>query len=202
MPGFYGAPAGPVQTDRQIGPDTRANVPADAAWPRARYPLECPAVTEGKDQSIAFLCDAMLGGLARWLRAAGYDAEFQYGIEDAELIDRARDSGRMILSSDGPLFDRNVIKNGPIRALYVPQQLSKFEQLKFVMRRLKLSRLAPRCMACGGELAEVPKHEVTGEAPPLAYRNCQRFWRCRRCGKLLWRGTHWNRITPRLDQLG
>ena len=34
----------------------------------------------------------------------------------------------------------------------------------------------PRCMACGGELLDVPKHAVMGEAPPLAYRHCDRFW--------------------------
>ncbi|MCJ7544818.1 MAG: Mut7-C RNAse domain-containing protein, partial [Phycisphaerae bacterium] len=42
----------------------------------------------------------MLGGLARWLRAAGYDAEFTYGIDDRQLLHRATESGRMILSSD------------------------------------------------------------------------------------------------------
>jgi len=143
----------------------------------------------------------MLGGLARWLRAAGYDAHFQYGIEDAQLIERAQADARTILSSDGGLFERNIIKNGQIRALYIPQQLSKFEQLKFVMRTLKLPLRESRCMGCGGELGEVAKHEVMGEAPPLAYRNCEKFWRCRRCGKLLWKGTHWNRITPRLNEI-
>jgi DUF1680 family protein len=41
--------------------------------------------------------DAMLGGLARWLRAAGYDARFEYGIDDADLIARVfgRAKGRM-----------------------------------------------------------------------------------------------------------
>ena len=29
-----------------------------------------------------FACDAMLGGLARWLRAAGYDASWEHGIDD------------------------------------------------------------------------------------------------------------------------
>jgi hypothetical protein len=55
-------------------------------------------------------------------------------------------------------------------------------------------------MSCGGELAEAPRHAVLDEAPPLAFRNCRRFWRCRRCGKLLWRGTHWRRIDARLDE--
>ncbi len=152
-------------------------------------------------KQLRFLCDAMLGGLARWLRAAGYDAEFEYGIEDRELLRRAKQSGTMILSSDGPLFERNIIKDGQIDALYIPQQLSKLEQLHFVMSRLNLSCKPARCMSCGGELVEIPKHSVTGEAPPLAFRSCEKFWRCRRCSKLLWHGTHWQRIERRLAEL-
>jgi hypothetical protein len=151
---------------------------------------------------LRFTCDAMLGGLSRWLRAAGYDAQFQYGIADGELVAGADASGRMILSSDGPLFERNVIKSGAVAAMFVPRQLSKFDQLSFVVRELKLPLLSPRCMGCGGELSEVPKHTVTAEAPPLAFRNCDRFWRCKGCGKLLWRGTHWQKITRRLEQIG
>ena len=147
------------------------------------------------------MCDAMLGGLARWLRAVGYDALFRYGIDDRRLVARAAKDGRIVLSSDGPLFERNIIKSGEVRALFIPQQLSKFEQLKFVMQKLELPRRDPRCMSCGGRPVEVPKHDVMGEAPPLAYRNCDKFWRCTRCGKLLWRGTHWNRITPQLDEI-
>ncbi|HUT58971.1 MAG TPA: Mut7-C RNAse domain-containing protein [Phycisphaerae bacterium] len=152
-------------------------------------------------QPPVFLCDAMLGGLARWLRAAGYDARFDYGIDDRALIERARQSGGVILSSDGPMFERNVIKSGQVRALYVPQQLSRLEQLRFVVDRLRLPRLETRCMACGGRLAQVPKHRVMGEAPPLAFRNCERFWRCGRCGKLFWQGTHWQRIDRLLGEL-
>jgi uncharacterized protein with PIN domain len=47
-----------------------------------------------------FACDAMLGGLARWLRAAGYDASWDDGIDDGELIRLARAEGRTALSSD------------------------------------------------------------------------------------------------------
>lgn len=158
-------------------------------------------MTTPEKDSPKFLCDAMLGGLARWLRAAGYDAQFEYGIDDDELIRRARESGRMILTSDGPLMARNVVRSGQARALFVPRQLSKLEALRFVVREMQLPLRPPRCMACGGRLAEVPKHTVTDEAPPLAFRNCERFWRCRRCGRLLWRGTHWRKITRRLREI-
>ncbi len=151
---------------------------------------------------MEFICDSMLGGLARWLRAAGYDAEFHYGIADRELVSLALTSGKTLLSSDGPMFERNVIRNGQVRALFIPRQLGKHEQLRFVLRELNLPLLPPRCMACGGELLEVAKHLIIEEAPPLAYRRCQQFWRCSRCGRLLWHGTHWRRICRRLADIG
>ena len=91
-----------------------------------------------------FLCDAMLGGLARWLRAAGYEAAFEYGIDDAELLRRARATGAVLLSSDGPMFERNVIRDGVVRAHFVPRGLSKVEQLANVLRALELTALVRR----------------------------------------------------------
>lgn len=158
-------------------------------------------MADRNDAPVTFFCDAMLGGLARWLRAAGYDAEFEYGIDDGELVARAQAGGQILLSCDGPLFERNVITSGQVAALRVPRQLSNVEALRHVLDELKLPLLPPRCMACGGELYEVPKHTVAGEAPPLAFRNCDRFWRCTRCDKLLWHGTHWQRISQRLDRI-
>ncbi|MHC4718254.1 MAG: Mut7-C RNAse domain-containing protein, partial [Planctomycetota bacterium] len=58
-----------------------------------------------------------------------------------------------------------------------------------------------RCMACGGSLEEVDKAGVRDEAPTKAYAAHERFWRCDRCGKLLWRGTHWRKIVAVLDQI-
>ena len=55
--------------------------------------LRQPRKRNPKMDSISiprFACDAMLGGLARWLRAAGYDACWQEGIDDGELIRLAR----------------------------------------------------------------------------------------------------------------
>lgn len=154
-----------------------------------------------QNEETRFFCDAMLGGLARWLRAAGYDARFQYGIDDGVLVRQAQREGRILLSSDGPLFERNVIKDHAVSALFIPRQLGKLQQLAFVFRELNLRRRPPRCMACGGRLIEQPKHTVIDEAPPLAFRNCEKFFRCERCEKLLWRGTHWQKITKKLDAL-
>ncbi len=149
-----------------------------------------------------FLCDEMLGGLARWLRAAGHDAALVApGLGDGALVERAAREGRILLSSDGELFDRNVVKDGRVRAALVPRATPPVEQLGFVLRAFELGLEDARCMACGGELVEVPKASVGADVPPRAFASCDRFWRCAACAKLYWHGTHWAKITAALAAL-
>jgi uncharacterized protein with PIN domain len=151
-----------------------------------------------RSDPLSFACDAMHGGLARWLRAAGYDATWRYGIGDGELLAAARAERRRVLTSDGGILARRVVKRGEVEVLFVPRGLSVDAQLAFVLRRLKLGLRAPRCMHCGGELLEVPREDVAAEAPPRTWLWVRRFFRCARCRELLWEGTHWQRIEPRL----
>ena len=103
-----------------------------------------------------FACDAMLGGLARWLRAAGYDASWHDGIAYPELVRLAGAEGRTVLSSDGDIFEFALVRDGVVPALFVPRGEPVQAQLASVLRVLGLALREPRCMACGGELAEVP----------------------------------------------
>lgn len=147
-----------------------------------------------------FACDAMLSGLARWLRAAGYDASCQGGIADHDLIRLSRDEGRTLLSCDTQIFQFAVIRDGVQPALFVPLHLSPREQLAFVLGKLRLTLQEPRCMACGGELVEVPKEQVGDRVPPRTFSWLERFWECSRCRQIFWRGTHWQRIVAALQQ--
>jgi uncharacterized protein with PIN domain len=56
-------------------------------------------------------------------------------------------------------------------------------------------------MACGGELAEIPREQARGRVPPRSFDWAPQFWECRRCGQLFWQGTHWQRIAEALRQL-
>ena len=47
-----------------------------------------------------FICDAMLGRLARWLRTLGYDTEYDDAIDDAVLVARGR--GGLVILARGP----------------------------------------------------------------------------------------------------
>jgi uncharacterized protein with PIN domain len=153
-----------------------------------------------RDPEPRFACDAMLGGLARWLRAAGYDASWHEGIADPELVRLAHAEGRTVLSSDGDIFEFALVRDGVVPALFVPRGEPVREQLAHVLRGLGLPLREPRCMACGGELAELSREEASGRVPPRSLACHDRFWRCVRCGKAFWHGTHWEKIDRQLRQ--
>lgn len=147
-----------------------------------------------------FACDAMLGGLARWLRAAGYDASWQEGIDDHDLIRKSRDERRTLLSCDTRIFHFSMIRDGVQPSLFVPLCLRPRDQLAFVLEKLRLGLKEPRCMACGGELVEVPKGDLRDRVPPRTFAWLDRYWVCSRCRQVFWRGTHWQQITEVLQQ--
>jgi uncharacterized protein with PIN domain len=144
----------------------------------------------------------MLGGLARWLRAAGYEAEWREHIEDPELIRLAHRSGQVLLSSDTGIFKTGIVRDGEVRSVLVPHGLTIQGQLAHVLKTLGLPLRAPRCSACGGTLKEVPKEQVRERVPPRTFAWINRFWECSACAQLFWHGTHWQRILEQLRAAG
>jgi len=141
----------------------------------------------------------MLGALARWLRAAGYDSSWKADVGDWELVRFAQREGRILLTSDTGILRIGIVRDGEVLALFIPHGLGKQEQLAFVLRRLNLPLRERRCMACGGVLAEVPKEHVRDRVPPRTFAWLERFYECVRCGQLFWQGTHWQRIARELE---
>jgi uncharacterized protein with PIN domain len=148
-----------------------------------------------------FACDAMLGGLARWLRAAGYDASWHASIADSDLILLSQAEGRTLLSSDSGIFLHTVIRDGLVPALFVPLRLDPQRQLAHVLGKLGLPVRQPRCMKCGGTLLEIPKEQAAGRVPLRTFTWLDHYWECSRCKKVYWHGTHWRRIEDQLRQL-
>jgi uncharacterized protein len=151
--------------------------------------------------AVRFYCDAGLGGLARWLRGAGHEAFWQPDIPDGELLRQARALSASVLTTDSGLMERRLVRDGIIRAFWLPPTLKIPQQLVLVFREFKLAAGEPRCMNCGGELKHVDKESLKERIPPKTYRWLDEFFLCTRCDKLLWRGTHWERISSALRKL-
>jgi uncharacterized protein len=154
-----------------------------------------------RDAPPVFVCDAGLGGLARWLRAAGYEAHWSADIDDNSLLREAEARQATLLTTDSMLLERVVIRDGVIPTVWIPPAGHPAEQLAQVFRALHLAPRAPRCMACGGELRLVDKAAVAARIPPRTARWLDEYFGCTRCDRLFWRGTHWQRIQAKLRAL-
>jgi len=148
--------------------------------------------------TVRFVCDAMLGGLARWLRAAGYSAEFDVHARNGALVKKALDEAKILLTSDSGIMDRYAVSRDLVRTVFVPVGLSPIQQLAHVLGKLALGLLPSRCMDCNGPLKEVPLAEVQQEVPDKVKAECEQFFVCAGCGKVFWHGTHWESIERRL----
>jgi uncharacterized protein with PIN domain len=139
-------------------------------------------------------CDAMCGGVARWLRVFGVDTTYTAGIDDGELVAHAQAEGRVLVSADGPLFERRPLASGEVRGVRLPVGLKLAEQVRFVVDALNVTPGEARCSLCNGELVAVTRGEVADVVPARSLIWVKAFFRCRDCAQVFWEGSHWRRI--------
>jgi len=139
-----------------------------------------------------FFADAMLGRLARWLRTLGFDCAYENEIEDEELVRRAIDEQRVILSRD-----RALPQDWRVAGIHLVRSEDLREQLREVLRAFGLApalRLFSRCNACNHALRAAPKQEVAERVPLYVRSTRDRFFECPGCRRVYWEGTHTQRM--------
>ncbi|MFB6080910.1 MAG: Mut7-C RNAse domain-containing protein [Haloferacaceae archaeon] len=148
---------------------------------------------------MKFLLDAMLGALATYLRICGHDAAYALdrGIEaDDRLLAWARAEDRLLVTRDAALAARAGDRGLPIERREVLDQL---RELRAAGVPLALPERPTRCGSCNGVLDPVPAGgETPAYAPDPAETDC---YRCRDCGQVFWRGSHWDDVGERLASL-
>jgi len=146
-----------------------------------------------------FLLDVHLGRLARSLRLLGFDSDYGNNYEDDELSDRATHEGRILLTRDRGLLKRSAIERG-----YCVRQTRPREQVLEILARFDLvGSINPfsRCMACNAVLRLVSKSEVRESVPAHVRDLHDDFTRCEGCGRVYWRGSHYDRLKLFVDSI-
>ena len=145
---------------------------------------------------MRFLCDHMLGTLAKWLRFLGNDVEYPGALADNDLKAGAEREGSVLLTRDRELAGR--VPTG----LYVASD-DLDEQLLQVLRHFRIEGelTMTRCSRCNTPLHEVPKEEVRGKVPEGVFERQAGFWRCDTCGRFYWQGSHWENMNARMREI-
>jgi uncharacterized protein with PIN domain len=166
-----------------------------ACGARVSAPLAGDLVVDGE---LRFAVDAMLGRLARWLRLLGFDAVFEADVPDEQLVRRALDEERWILTRD-----RALPVEWQVPRVHVVAAESPFEQLREVVRTFALAErvaLFARCSRCNAPLEAVAVEAVAARLPARVRERHTRFFACPRCGRVYWEGTHVERMRRVIDR--
>jgi uncharacterized protein with PIN domain len=143
----------------------------------------------------------MLGTLAKWLRVFGFDTFFaDIGIKDEELLGIAKKENRVLITRDKNLvFDarRENIKVIEVTSTDID------DQLKQVLKDVKIddNLFLSRCLLCNKIVEEIDKKKVGKIVPERVFKSNEKFWFCKNCDKIYWKGSHYENMLDKIKKL-
>lgn len=155
-----------------------------------------------------FVADLMLARLARWLRLLDLDVLPAERGDDDLLLRQCVKAKAVLLTRDVRLAQK--------AASYVPVLLFRsnsleseleefFKATHFDVRRIRVAPVpGTRCTLCNGRLRAVTRQSVRAEVTafaPKSYARARKFWRCRSCRHVFWKGSHDAKIREALQRL-
>ncbi len=148
-----------------------------------------------------FVCDIHLKKLVKRLRLLGFDTAFGE-VRDEVLAEISDTEKRVLLSRDRQLLMRKKVTRG----LYV-RNTDPERQIIEMLDRLDLwesCRPFTRCIECNGQIETVELdspdfEEIRDDVPPGVIEWCREYFRCSRCGRIYWKGSHYDRLINRVE---
>jgi uncharacterized protein with PIN domain len=163
-------------------------------------------VTGSGDGPPPLVADAMLGRLARWLRALGLDVHPDPPIADGEIARLADREGRLLLTRDRRLCEgKGSARCRLVRARRPAGQLRELAPDLGLFDSGWRGRLFTRCMVCNACLHQAPWGTVAESLPPDVRTDPRvrsaGVQRCPSCGRVYWEGSHTRRMRRWLERV-
>jgi len=146
-------------------------------------------VREKPLRNIKFVCDVHLGKLCKYLRMLGFDTLYSNQNKPNDIVKISNNDNRIVLSKD---YSYN--KNKNITHFYWVRSSDSREQLKDLIRKMQLVKsINPftRCIICNDYIKEIDKNKVKDRLLPNTNKFFNKFYICRTCDKIFWKGSHY-----------
>ncbi len=134
---------------------------------------------------MRFVCDVMLGKLAKYLRLLGFDAA--YARTEASLEQYlSRDQDRLLVTRRKAIV-------APSRTIQIRSESAReqlYELRGLIKSAIGRATILTRCLECNVELTDADKTEIEPLVPEFVYHHYRRFKMCPSCKKVYWEGSH------------
>jgi uncharacterized protein with PIN domain len=112
----------------------------------------------------------------------------------------ARQEGRIILTRNTKLD----LRRPNDRILTITEDNPSL-QLKEVVQKGRLSpdeeKLYTRCLLCNELIEEIPRQEAEGKVPDFIFIQQKDFYRCPKCERIYWQGSHLGHMKKKVEEL-
>lgn len=144
---------------------------------------------------MRFICDAMLGKLAKYLRLLGLDAVYIRPSAPWPVADDGEETC-FVTRRRSPTGCRRTIRVGSDNAI------DQLREIRGVIRPLIDDEKAlARCIKCNVVLETVGREEIEAVVPEYVFHRYLRFTRCRTCGRVYWEGSHVENIRRAIKEV-
>ncbi len=146
----------------------------------------------------------MLGKIARKLRILGFDTIYILDIEDREILDLLIQTKRILLTGDKELFYR--AKKCNCQSIFINKN-TEIENLVTIFSNLEIKFIdielnCFRCSICNTKLKTIEDpNKIKNEVHQNVFENNTIFYRCYRCNKLYWSGSHIKNISLLIEKI-
>lgn len=151
------------------------------------------------DGELKLLCDEMLAGLGRWLRAAGHDTLIAApGTPDREIMAMAREQGRLLITRDRKMLERK----GAAEIVFLLNSCGLESWVASLSRELSINwlyRPFSRCLLCN-TLLEEGSGPCPDQLPDSVLAENRPLFHCPHCRKFYWEGGHVARMRRQLER--
>jgi len=131
----------------------------------------------------------------------GHDVEYSKSLDDDQLIARAKEEERVLLTRDLKLYQRATSQGTDTFLVEGKTEDEKLAELaeRFNLK-LEIDVATSYCPKCNTRIEFVFKDEVANHVPSTTYAYYNEFWKCPKCGQIYWQGAHWKRIEATLKK--
>jgi uncharacterized protein len=155
--------------------------------------------------NYSFIADAMLGKIAKKLRILGFDTIYiSSNTNDREILDLLMKTKRILLTSDKELFYRS--KHYHCNSIIINKN-TEIENLVTIFRNLEIKVIDTllsynRCSICNNKLENIEDMNlIKNEIYQTVIKNNNEFYKCKRCNKLYWHGSHIKNIILLIEKI-
>ena len=152
-----------------------------------------------KTDELKFFVDVNAASVVRWLRAVGIDTLWEDAIADADLIRRAIEEKRYVLT-----LDKRILQEFRADHVFLLSSDKPFEQFAEIVQRFDIPKpeeFFTRCLICNTPLRAAESQEIAENAPVAVQENHEKFRFCPVCNKIYWEGSHARRMRAAIESV-